>query len=120
MPTEGAKWVKKTQNWKKTLGSRQKNSQKSTKNKKTSFPRGFLSEEDLLSLSEKIKSLNTGSFLLVKVKLFFFFFSGNFWKITFSRISRPSNEANKWLFQDFYSMQTGKAVFILWKIFCWH
>ena len=58
MPPEGAKWVKNPQNQKKpeksAYGSRQKNSQKSTKNKKGSFLRGFCSEEDHLSLGRKL------------------------------------------------------------------
>ena len=57
MPPKGAKWVKNPQNRKNpeksTYGSRQKNSQKSTKNKKSSFPRGFCLEEDHLSLGRK-------------------------------------------------------------------
>ena len=58
MPPEGAKWVKNPQNRKKhlknTYGCRQKNSQKSTKNKKCSFPKSFRSEEDHLSLGGKL------------------------------------------------------------------
>ena len=78
MPPEGAKWVKNPQNQKKpeksAYGSRQKNSQKSTKNKKGSFPKGFCSEEDHLSLGRKLDFKKNNFFVYSRSKFFFLFF----------------------------------------------